>query len=109
METRAIETYIRSTFAEYAGLTEEELFSNGVTLAEAVNRSPRMTNSIDLMETFARTSNAVRKDYGVRVRLPALPLDTPMSGVLATFLAEYDREAGTAAPSARPSVAEMAV
>jgi hypothetical protein len=57
-----------------------------------ISRSPRMTNSIDLMEAFARTANAVRKDYGVRVRLPALPLDTPTSAVLKVFLDEFDRQ-----------------
>lgn len=51
-----------------------------------------MTNSIDLMEAFARTANALRKDYGVRVRLSALPLDTPTSTVLKVFLDEFERQ-----------------
>ncbi|MGO4753570.1 hypothetical protein AB4212_34075, partial [Streptomyces sp. 2MCAF27] len=59
--------------------------------------SPRMTNSIDLMEAFARTANGLRKDYGVRVRLPALPLDTPITTVLKTFLDEFEREQKEAA------------
>lgn len=93
METRDVESYIRQKFADHVGLTTEELYVDDLTLATVIGRSPNMTNSIDLMEAFARTSNSLRKDYGVRVRLPALPLDAPMSTVLNTFLAEYRREA----------------
>ncbi|MGO4425811.1 hypothetical protein AB4Z54_45730, partial [Streptomyces sp. MCAF7] len=67
------------------------------TLADVIASSPRMTNSIDLMEAFARTANGLRKDYGVRVRLPALPLDTPITTVLKTFLDEFEREQKEAA------------
>ena len=95
--TRGVESYIRQVFAQNAAIAEDELFSDGMTLAMVIGRGPRMTNSIDLMEAFARTANAVRKDYGVRVRLPALPLDTPTSTVLALFLDEFDRQGrGTA-------------
>jgi hypothetical protein len=92
METPAVESYIRQKFAEHAGLADERLFGDDVTLADVVSRSSRMTNSIDLMEAFAKTANALRKDYGVRVRLPALPLDTPTSTVLKTFLEEFERQ-----------------
>lgn len=92
MDQHAVEPYIRRKFAENTGLTDEQLFGGGITLADVIVRSPKMTNSIDLMESFARTSNALRKDYGVRVRLPALPLDTPASSVLAAFLAEFDQQ-----------------
>lgn len=92
LETRGVESYIQKKFAENAGLTDEQLFADGVTLYAVISRSPRMTNSIDLMEAFARTSNALRKDYGVRVRLPALPLDTPMLTVLKVFLEEFGRQ-----------------
>ncbi|MDX3224314.1 hypothetical protein [Streptomyces sp. ME19-01-6] len=86
-----VEPYIRKKFAENAGLTEEQLFTADATLADVIAGSPKMTNSIDLMEAFARTANALRKDYGVRVRLPALPLDTPITTVLKTFLEEFER------------------
>ncbi|MEE1930312.1 hypothetical protein V1J52_19355 [Streptomyces sp. TRM 70351] len=97
MTTPGVDSYIRQKFAEHAGLTDEELFSDDVTLAAVISRSPKMTNSIDLMEAFARTANALRKDYGVRVRLPALPLDTPTSTVLKTFLEEFERQKKEAA------------
>ncbi|MEV4439109.1 hypothetical protein AB0K09_08830 [Streptomyces sp. NPDC049577] len=93
MVTPGVEPYIRQKFAEHAGLSEEQLFADDVTLAALISRSPRMTNSIDLMEAFARTANALRKDYGVKVRLPALPLDTPTSTVLKVFLEEFERQA----------------
>ncbi|MGY0061889.1 hypothetical protein ACWY4P_36040 [Streptomyces sp. LZ34] len=92
-----VEPYIRKKFAENADLTEEQLFTADATLADVVAASPRMTNSIDLMEAFARTANALRKDYGVRVRLPALPLDTPITTVLKTFLEEFERQQKEAA------------
>ncbi|MCX4747534.1 hypothetical protein OG455_18760 [Kitasatospora sp. NBC_01287] len=92
MVTQGVEAYIRQKFAEYAGLTDEQLFSDDVTLAAVIGRSPKMTNSIDLMEAFARTANALRKDYGVRVRLPALPLDTSTAAVLKVFLEEFERQ-----------------
>jgi hypothetical protein len=97
MVTPGVESYIRQKFAEHAGLTDEQLFSDDVSLATVISRSPKMTNSIDLMEAFARTANALRKDYGVRVRLPALPLDTPTSQVLKVFLEEFERQKEEAA------------
>ena len=97
MESSEVEGYIRRKFAEHAALEDEQLFADDVTLAAVISRSPRMTNSIDLMEAFARTSNALRKDYGVRVRLPALPLDTPTSTVLKVFLEEFERQKKEAA------------
>jgi hypothetical protein len=96
-QTRGVESYIRQIFAENTAITEDKLFADDMTLTMVISRSPRMTNSIDLMEAFARTANALRKDYGVRVRLPALPLDTPTSTVLTVFLEEFDRQGrGTA-------------
>ncbi|MFI1107104.1 MULTISPECIES: hypothetical protein [Streptomyces] len=92
MTTPGVDSYIRQKFAEHAGLSDEQLFADDVTLAAVISRSPKMTNSIDLMEAFAKTANALRKDYGVRVRLPALPLDTPTSTVLKTFLEEFERQ-----------------
>ncbi|GAA1500632.1 hypothetical protein GCM10009760_62400 [Kitasatospora kazusensis] len=97
MVTPGVESYIRQKFAEHAGLSEDQLFVDDVTLAAVIGRSPRMTNSIDLMEAFARTANALRKDYGVRVRLPALPLDTPVSTVLKVFIEEFERQKKEAA------------
>lgn len=92
-----VESYIQQKFAENTGLTDEELFADDMTLATVISRSPRMTNSIDLMEAFAKTANALRKDYGVRVRLPALPLDTPTSTVLKVFREEFERQQKEAA------------
>ncbi|MEV0534420.1 hypothetical protein [Kitasatospora sp. NPDC050463] len=92
MVTPEVESYIRQKFGEHAGLADEEVFADDVTLAEVIGRSPKMTNSIDLMEAFARTANGLRKDYGVRVRLPALPLDTPTPMVLKVFLEEFEKQ-----------------
>jgi hypothetical protein len=87
-----IKQYILQKFATNAGFTAEQLSADDLTLAQVISQSPEMTNSIDLMEAFARTSNSLRKDHGVRVRLPALPLDTPISTVVEIFLEEYGRQ-----------------
>jgi hypothetical protein len=97
MENHAVELYIRQRFAAYSGLTDEQLFAPDATLATVLASSTKMTNSIDLMEALARTSNAIRKDYGVRVRLPALPLETPTATMLKVFLEEFDKQSKAAA------------
>jgi hypothetical protein len=94
---REVGSYLRRTFADKAGVAESELFTADATLATVISRSPRMTNSIDLMEAFAKTAKAVQTDYGIRVRLPALPLDTPLESVIDAFLAEVDRQRAGAA------------
>lgn len=91
-----LKSYIRNRFSENVGLTEDELFGPDLTLAAIITRSEKLTNSVDLMEAFARTSNALRKEHGVRVRLPALSLETPISRVLELFVQEV-QQAGRAA------------
>lgn len=89
-----VRDYVLGRFAGYAGLDPGELSEGGLTLAGVIARSEQMTNSIDLLEAFARTSNAVAQDYGVRVRLPALPLDTPVPEALQRFLGEFLQQKG---------------
>ena len=93
MELSIVESFIRHKFAEHSGLAQEEISADDLTLAAVIGRSPLMTNSIDLMESFARMTIAVRKEYGVRVRLAAMPLDTPVAVVLTAFLEEFERQA----------------
>ncbi len=87
----AVEAFIRQKFCEHAGLTQEQVFGADMTLAALINHSERMTNSVDLMETFAKTANSLRKEHGLRVRLPAMALDTPVSKVLALFVQEIQQ------------------
>lgn len=95
--TRDLSSYIKMKFSENVGLHQDEIFGPDLTLAALITRSEKMTNSVDLMEAFARTSNALRKEHGVKVRLPALSLDTPISQVLAVFLQEIARQQEKAA------------
>ncbi|WP_225412981.1 hypothetical protein [Stigmatella hybrida] len=83
-----LKEFICQKFCEHVGLNAEELFGSNLTLAEVIARSDRMHNSVDLMEAFAKSSNALRKQYAVRVRLPALSLDTPISQVVELFVRE---------------------
>lgn len=92
MANSEVKAYMLRKFAENSDLTAEQLSVDDLTMARVITLSPQMTNSIDLMEAFARTSNAVKKCYGVRVRLPSLPLDTPVSAVLDIFLEEFGQQ-----------------
>lgn len=80
--------YIYETFAEKVGLPVSALTEGDPTLADLIQRSPKLVNSVDLMEAFARTANALKRDHGVKVRLGAFPLDTPISRVFDAFMAE---------------------
>lgn len=87
-----LKDFISQKFCENVGLKSEELFGPDLTLAEIISRSERMTNSVDLMEAFAKSSNALRKQYGLRVRLPALALDTRISRVVELFIQECQQQ-----------------
>jgi len=78
----ALHDFIRESFAANAGLPVSEIFEGDLTLAEIIGRSPHMTNSVDLMEGFAKTANLLRREYGRRVRLPSFTLDSRVSVVL---------------------------
>jgi len=95
--TPELKAYIEKKFCEQVGLAPEVVFGENLTLAQLISRSERMTNSVDLMEAFAKTSNALRKDHGLRVRLPALSLDTPVAQVMEVFLREVARQQEQAA------------
>lgn len=91
-EVEELKVYISRKFCENVGLTLEEVFGPDLTLGAIVTRSSRLNNSVDLMEAFARTSNALRKDHGVRARLPALSLETHISEVMELFVQECARQ-----------------
>ncbi|XXF75589.1 hypothetical protein P2318_21310 [Myxococcaceae bacterium GXIMD 01537] len=91
-ELAELKAYITRKFCDNVGLTQEEVFGPDLTLAALISRSEKLNNSVDLMEAFARTSNALRKEYGLRVRLPALSLDTPISQVMELFLRECQQQ-----------------
>ena len=88
----ALKGFIRNRFCENVGLAPDEVFGPDLTLAALIHRSGKLTNSVDLLEAFARTSNALRKEFGLRVRLPALSLETPISRVLEVFVEEVRRQ-----------------
>jgi hypothetical protein len=91
------ETFQRQLAAAFE-LSEETVFGPDLTLAEVVSASPRFVNSVDFMEACAKVANNYRKTHGVSVRLPATALDTPMSVIVDSFVAQAQ-----AAASARAS------
>jgi hypothetical protein len=96
MTSAELHAYVRETFTSYAGLSQGEIIEQDLTLAQIVARSEKMNNSLDLMEAFARTANALKKTHGVRVRLPTFPLDTPISTVLQALTEQLTQEASKA-------------
>lgn len=84
--------YLCRTFAANAGLPDSVIFADDLTLAEIVSRSKHMHNSVDLVEAFARTANAVERDHGIRAPLPAFSLETHISTVLDSILEEIERQ-----------------
>jgi hypothetical protein len=91
--------YISAKFCEVVKLSEEQVIGANLTLGEIVAAAPGMTNSVDLMEAFARTANALRKDHGLKVRLPTVPLESRVAEVLEIFLEEAERAAAPAQTS----------
>ena len=103
MKHDELRRYISAKFCEVVKLPEEQVLGANLTLREIVGVAPGMTNSVDLMEAFAKTANALRKDRGLKVRLPTVPLDSHVAEVLEIFLAEAERELARAATAAGPA------
>lgn len=91
-EVSELKDFICRKFGENVGLTPDELFGQDLSLAEVIARSEQLRNSVDLMEAFAKSANALRKQYGLRVRLPALSLETPISRVVELFVQECQQQ-----------------
>jgi hypothetical protein len=100
--------YISAKFCDVVKLPEEQVLGANLTLREIVGVAPGMTNSVDLMEAFAKTANALRKDRGLKVRLPTVPLDSQVAEVLEIFLAEAERELTKASPAASSAAPDRA-
>lgn len=83
--------FIRTAFSYSVNLDECLIFDQDLSLGQIMSQSEKLHNSVDLMEAFAKVANQVRRTYGVRVRLPAFPLETRVSEVLAMFVAEIGR------------------
>jgi hypothetical protein len=65
-------------------------------------RAQGFTNSVDLMEAFARCAKAIKQKFGIRLRLPAVPLNTPINEVIELFVAQ----AAEATPGTKENAAE---
>ena len=87
-----LQDFISQQFANNVGLTQAEIFEANLSLADILEQSEQLHNSIDLMEAFAKTANGLKKEYGIQVRLPALALETPISEVLDVFLVEANQK-----------------
>jgi hypothetical protein len=93
--------FIRTAFASSVMLDENQVFNQDLNLGQIMLQSESLHNSVDLMEAFAKVANQVKRNYGVRVKLPAFPLETKISEVLTIFVAEIER--GKSVNKASPS------
>lgn len=81
----ALKEIVQDIFAQAVGLSHETLYGSDLTLGQIIDQSA-MTNSIDLMEALGKTALGIKQQYGISIRLPQLPLDTPISAVIAKVL-----------------------
>lgn len=82
--------WIITTFGQDVQLDITEALRAKLTLRDVVERSERLHNSLDLMESFARLAHMLKKRTGVKVRLPNFPADQELSDVLAAFVRAYE-------------------
>jgi hypothetical protein len=83
-----VKDLVQSILAEAFALPEAAVFGPDLTLAAILTASPRLANSVDLMEAFAKAANALRKQHGTVIRLRAFGLDTPISVVTESMVSQ---------------------
>ena len=96
-DTAAIAAFVLTEFATLVQVDAAWLRDANPQLLDIMAASDALVNSVDLMEAFARVGVMLRREYGVRVRLPAMALDTPFSDVVAALVAELASHADQAA------------
>jgi hypothetical protein len=88
MDQVTLRTFLQKTFSEVVKLPTEELYGVNLTLSDIMTRAAGFTNSVDLMEAFARCAKATKQEFGIRLRLPAVPLSTPINEVIELLAAQ---------------------
>jgi len=88
MDESTIRIHLRETFSTVVNLPPDDLYGSNLTLSEIMARATGFTNSVDLMEAFARCAKSTKQRFGIRLRLPALPLDTRINEVIELFVAQ---------------------
>lgn len=86
MSSESLKAYAYERFSEHVGLSVGYVRDDDPTMSEVIENADGLINSVDLMEAFAKTSNDIHAQHGIRIQLPALPLDTPMSEVMRQFI-----------------------
>ncbi len=73
---------VLDTISQHAEITKILISTPLFTLADLLSASPKLINSVDLMEVFAHTAIQIKKKYNVAPKLPALPLNTTIDEVV---------------------------
>ncbi len=89
-----LEDAIRARLAAAFELSEDAVFAPDLSMGAIIAASPRLVNSVDFMEACAKVANALKKERGTAVRLPATTLDTPISAVVDSFATQARRSNG---------------
>lgn len=79
-------SYVETLFATVLQVDQASLFGQDMTLAQIVEASPKLVNSVDFMECCAAVAAALKKETGRKVQLPVTTLDTPISAIVEDFL-----------------------
>jgi hypothetical protein len=82
----ALRHMMMSKLAEAVGLTPDAISALDLTLGGLLSASSRLHNSVDLMEALAKAVNVVRRELGVKLRLRAFTMDTPIPRVIDSFV-----------------------
>jgi hypothetical protein len=88
VDLEALRQLIALKIAEAVALAPEAIFPPDLTLTGILSASERLHNSVDLMEALAKAVNAARRELGVKLRLQAFTMDTPISRVVESFIAQ---------------------
>jgi hypothetical protein len=88
VEPEALRLLLTTKFAEAVQLAPEVIFPPDLTLTAILSASDRLHNSVDLMEALAKAVNAARRELGVKLRLRAFTMDTPISRVVESLLTQ---------------------
>ncbi|QUM82629.1 hypothetical protein HWV01_21465 [Moritella sp. 5] len=73
---------VLDTISKHSNISKTIISKSHFTLSELIHTSPKLINSVDLMEVFAYTAIQIKKKYQVAPKLPALPLSTTMDEVV---------------------------
>jgi hypothetical protein len=94
MNRENLEDLVLKTFSKHVSIDQETLIAQNMSMSSILETSDKLVNSVDLMEAFAATSNSLYREIKIKVKLPVLPLSTPIIDVLGMFVDQAMEQMG---------------